>query len=88
MPTNKDTPAKGRQNVPLYIMLPPKERDRLVEFAASIDRPLSWTVRDALRVYLDAVKGHAAKLAAPDVDMNNAGKTKQARRGRPRKKRD
>ena len=82
--------AKGRRNVPLYVMLPPEEHARLVAFAASIDRPLSWAVRDALRVYLDAVEGDAAKLAdlraavaTPEVDLGKAGKTKQPRRGRP-----
>ena len=86
--------AGGRRNVPLFVMLPPDERARLVAFAASIARPLSWTVRDALRVYLDAVRGDAAKLAslragmaAPDVDLGNAGRTVQTRRGRPPKAR-
>ena len=86
------TERTGRRNVPLYVMLPPEERARLVDFADAIARPLSWAVRDALRVYLDAVGGDAAKLAdlranvaAPDVDLKNAGKTAQPKRGRPRK---
>ena len=94
MPKPKnDKPTKGRRNVPLYVMLPPEERARLVDFAASIARPLSWTVRDALRVYLDAVEADAAKLeslradvAAPVVDAADAGRTVQGRRGRPRKR--
>ena len=83
MPTNEKT--KGRQNVPLYIMLPPAERARLETFSNEIERPLSWTVRDALRVYLDAVEGAKtlADLHAPNVDMNTAGQTKQPKRGRP-----
>lgn len=83
-----DKPAGGRRNVPLFITMPPDERARVVDVAARIGRPLSWTVRDALRVYLDAVEGNAAQLAslrAPDVDLGNAGRTVQARRGRPRK---
>ena len=85
-----DKPAGGRRNVPLYVMMPPEERARLAAFAASVARPLSWVVRDALRVYLDAVGTDADKLeslranvAAPKVNLRNAGKTKQPRRGRP-----
>ena len=91
MPTNKP-PAKGRRNVPLFIILPPEERARLIAFAKSIDRPFSWAVRDALRVYLDAVEGDAAKLAslranisAPALDLSNAARTVQSKRG-PKKK--
>lgn len=87
-----DTPAKGRRKVPLYVMLPPEERARLVAFAAAIGRPLSWTVRDALRVYLDAVRKDGARLADllaevsdPDIDISKAGKTEPSPQGRPRK---
>ena len=75
----------NRRTVPLYVMLPPEERARLVDFAASVGRPLSWTVRDALRVYLDAVEPDAAAVAAPVVDPAAAGKTTAPRRGRPPK---
>jgi len=93
MKPKPDAPAKGRRNVPLFIILPPAERERLTTFAGSIARPFSWVVRDALRVYLDAVEGNAGKiaalradLAAPDVDLGNAGRTVAAPRGRPRKR--
>ena len=75
-----------RNNVPLYIMLPPAERARLDAFAATIARPLSWCVRDALRLYLDAVEADAGRIAAlraPPVDIRKAGRTVQGRLGRP-----
>ena len=82
------TETKGRNNEPVYIMMPPDERARLVDFAAKVDRPLSWVIRDALRVYLDAVGTDAANLArlrakvdAPKVDPKAAGKTKQPKPG-------
>ena len=85
MPPNEKT--KGRQNVPLYLMIPPAERARLERFSNEIERPLSWTVRDALRVYLDAVEGAKTldALRAPDVDLATAGRTVQGKRGRPKK---
>lgn len=88
--TETDKLRKGRRNVPLFITLPPDERDRVASFAAKVGRPLSWVVRDALSVYLDAVENDAGKLAAlradvqaPKVDPRKAGKTKPPRRGRP-----
>lgn len=81
-------PKAGRRNVPLFVMLPPNERGRLNAFAGKLGRPFSWVVRDALRVYLDAVEADAGKLEslrAPDVDLGNAGRTVQAKRGRPKK---
>jgi len=83
MPTN-DKPAGGRRNVPLYVTLPPEERARIVALAAKLGRPLSWTVRDALRLYLDALETDAAALARLKVDARAAGKTEQPKRGRPR----
>ena len=87
---NKPTPAKGRKNVPLYVMLPPDERARLEAFAEQIERPFSWVVRDALRLYLDAAESDAPRmdrLRNPELDMSNAGKTEQPRPGKPRTKR-
>jgi hypothetical protein len=55
-----------------------------VALAAKLGRPLSWTVRDALRLYLDALETDAAALARLKVDARAAGKTKQPKRGRPR----
>lgn len=84
MPKPKnDKPAGGRRNVPLYVTLPPEERARIVALAAKLGRPLSWTVRDALRLYLDALETDAAALARLKVDARAAGKTKQPKRGRP-----
>ena len=84
MPTN-DKPTGNRRNVPLYVTMPPEERDRVAAFARNVGRPLSWAVRDGLRLYLDAVEGDAAALARVKVDPSKAGKTKPPRRGRPRK---
>jgi predicted DNA-binding protein len=85
MPKPKnDKPAGDRRNVPLFITLPPEERARIVALAAKLGRPLSWTVRDALRLYLDALETDAAALARLKVDARAAGKTKQPKRGRPR----
>jgi len=88
-----DKPAGGRRNVPLYVMLPPEELARVKAFAAKVSRPLSWAVRDGLRAYLDTVEADAGRLErlradveAPLVDLRKAGKTKQPKRGRPRKK--
>jgi len=38
-----------RQNVPLFIVLPPAERARIVAFARKVGRPVSWAVRDGMR---------------------------------------
>jgi len=84
MPKSKPA-AKGRRNVPLYVMLPPEERARLEAYAETVDRPLSWAVRDALRLYLEAMETDAAALRRVKLDPTDAGKTKQPRRGRPRK---
>lgn len=80
----------NRRNIPLFIVLPPDERARLVNFAATVGRPQSWCVRDALRTYLAAVEGDAAKLAslrAPELDLADAGRTVPGTMGRPRKAR-
>ncbi len=80
-----------RQNVPLFIVLPPAERARIVAFARKVGRPVSWAVRDGMRAYLDAVEADAAKLselcARLKVDPRTAGKTKQPKRGRPKGRR-
>lgn len=80
-----------RRNEPLFLMVPPDERARLVEFSKKIDRPMSWVVRDALRVYLDAVERDAETIMAlrspPSMNIDQAGQTRQPRPGRPRKPR-
>ena len=62
--THETTPAKGRKTVVLYVTLPPAARQRQVDFAARIDRPFNWVVRDALAVYLDAAEKDPAAAAA------------------------
>ncbi len=78
------TKKPNRRNVPLFVVLPPDERARVDAFAAAVGRPNSWVVRDALRLYLDAMEKNTAALARLKLDAADAGKTKQPRRGRPR----
>lgn len=82
MPTN-NKPTGGRINKPLHIMLPPDERQRLDAYADKVGRPLSWVVRDGLRVYLEAAEAAADRLASVRVDPGAIGWTVQPRRGRP-----
>lgn len=51
---------------------------------------MSWIVRDACRLYLDAMETDPAAMAClrpvvPVLDMKEAGGTVQDKRGRPRK---
>jgi predicted DNA-binding protein len=80
----------GRRNLALYLTLPPAERQRLEAFAKTVGRPMSWIVRDACRLYLDAMETDPAAMASlrpvvPVLDMKEAGGTVQDKRGRPRK---
>jgi len=73
-----------RNKVPLYCIVEPAERARILGFAKVIGRPFSWVVRDACRVYLDAVEKDPRKLFKPSVDARDAGKTPAGRLvGRP-----
>lgn len=81
-----------RNNVPLHIMLPPEERDRVAAFAAKVGRPMGWIARDALRAYMDAAERDADALArvrdrlnAPTLSAAKVGRTPQPLRGRPPK---
>ena len=78
----------GRRNLALYLTLPPTERQRLEAFAKTVGRPMSWIVRDACRLYMDAAQADPESLnplraGGPKLDMANAGKTPQGQRGRP-----
>lgn len=84
MPTEK--PGESPL-VPLFLKLPADEAARLRAYAEAVGRPIAWTVRDALRLYLDAMERPAAALARVQVDPAAAGKTKTPRRGRPPKTR-
>ena len=84
MPTSPKKPT-GRRNVPLYVMLPPDELARVKAFAAKVGRPLSWAVRDALTVYLDALEADADRMAVIKLDLSKAGRTVPLPTGRPRK---
>lgn len=46
---------------------------------------MSWTVRDALRLYLDAMEAQTARLVDVKLDASRAGGTSQPQRGRPPK---
>jgi predicted DNA-binding protein len=81
----------GRRNTAIPISLPPDEALRLRRFAQAVGRPMSWVMRDALRLYLDALEGDARALAArtnpgaldvgtvPPPDMPRAGRPKGSR---------
>ena len=81
-----------RNTVPLFITMPPEERDRVAAFAAKVGRPMGWIARDALRAYMDAAERDAATLArvlgrvtAPEVPAAKVGRTVQPKKGRPPK---
>lgn len=81
-----------RNTVPLFITMPPEERDRVAAFAAKVGRPMGWIARDALRAYMDAAERDAEalarvreRLAAPTLSAAKVGRTPQPPRGRPRK---
>ena len=68
----------------LFLQLPPEERQRLQTFAKLVGRPMSWVVRDACRLYMDAAEADPESLnplraGGPKLD----GKTPQGQRGRP-----
>ena len=72
----------------LFLQLPPEERQRLQTFAKLVGRPMSWVVRDACRLYMDAAEADPESLnplraGGPKLDLANAGKTQQGQRGRP-----
>ncbi len=54
----------GRRNSAVFVTIPPDELLRLRAFSEDVGRPMSWVVRDALRLYLDAMEGPAQELAA------------------------
>ena len=81
-----------RNTVPLFITMPPEERDRVAAFAAKVGRPMGWIARDALRAYMDAAERDAEALArvrnrldAPTLAAAKVGRTPQPPRGRPPK---
>jgi predicted DNA-binding protein len=93
--TKSDTPDKGRRNKPFQVTMPPSELERLRAFAEQVERPMSWVVRDAVTVYLDAVEADAealarlqAKVQDATVPPEAAGETAPLKRGRPRKRTD
>ena len=80
-------PLPRRRVGALYLSIPTDERDRLDAFGAAAGRPLSWIVRDALRLYLDAMEARPDALRPPLLDAGKAGKTRALQSGRPRGKR-
>lgn len=65
-----------RKLMPVFITMPPDERTRLALFLKTVDRPMSWIVRDAVRAYLDAVENDPATMAAlrvkPKPDLSRS----------------
>lgn len=79
-----------RNTVPLFITMPPEERDRVAAFAAKVGRPMGWIARDALRAYMDAAEADAdtlarvrGRLAAPTLAARKVGRTPQPKKGPP-----
>lgn len=89
----------GRRNLAMNLSLPAEELLRLRDFAAVVGRPMSWVIRDALRLYLDRMETDAHALAArttpgsldvgsaPPPDQRSAGRPPGARDLRPRTRR-
>lgn len=77
----------GRRNLAIPISLPADEAIRLRHFARDVGRPMSWVMRDALRLYLDAMEKNARALAArttPDaLDLEDTPPPPVPRAGRP-----
>ena len=84
-----------RQAVPMQISIPPEERDRLQAFARQIRQPVSWVVRDAVRVYMQTPEALAAakavaRAAGPTrakIRPASVGTTPHLKPGRPGKAR-
>ena len=77
-----------RKLLPVFTTMPANEKARLMTFAKTVGRPLSWIIRDALTNYLDAVGKDAGKLAqlqAPLLSAPEIGKAYAVKMGRPRK---
>jgi len=60
----KTTKIPGRRNLIFNLSLPADEAQRMRDFAAMVGRPMSWVLRDALRLYLDRMEADAKALAA------------------------
>lgn len=54
----------GRRNLVFNLSIPPDELQRARDFGDNVGRPLSWILRDALRLYLDRMEIDAEALAA------------------------
>lgn len=84
----------GRKNTLLPVTMPPDEALRLRAFAQDVGRPMSWVVRDALRLYLDRVEADGRALAArlrlagDALDPDTAPPPPVGRAGRPAGSRD
>jgi len=81
-PPKPKATAKSRQI--LFLNIPEAERARLGTFAETVGRPVSWVVRDAVTLYIDAAEATGLRPLMPDLDMTTAGKTPQDKRGRPK----
>lgn len=54
----------GRRNLAYNLSLPAEELVRLRNFAQMAGRPMSWVIRDAVRLYLDRMESDTRALAA------------------------
>ena len=77
-----------RNNVPLYLTMPPVERARLDDFAQRVGRPLGWIARDALAAYMDAAEQSPeamARIKPPVIPLDAFSQTPTESLGRPKK---
>ncbi len=89
----------GRRNLAMNLSLPAEELLRLRDFAVFVGRPMSWIVRDALRLYIDRMESDPPAWAArstpgaldtgssPPPELRGAGRPPGARDLRPRTRR-
>jgi hypothetical protein len=82
----------GRRGTVLPVSMPQDEALRLRLFAQSVGRPVSWVVRDALRLYLARLEADAqasaARLTADTLEPDTTPPPPVGRAGRPVGSRD
>jgi len=62
-----------RKNTHLFIAIPPEEKLALIDFAETVNRPLSWVVRDALKAYIETVTGDKRAMDAMRANLVDPG---------------
>ena len=82
----------GRRGTVVPVSMPQDEALRLRLFAQDVGRPMSWVVRDALRLYMARLEADAqtlaARLTADTLDPDTTPPPPVGRAGRPVGSRD